>query len=181
MVAGMEHRGWGWAALALGALLACSSPTPVATGTAPPRQGAAVGITECFLADFGALAAAGKLDALEPVLTQAIGDGSAQDLFSALNLVVQAGRAPDVSQGLCSLLANDGSGALASVVAANGVAHMLLTDPYLPQAADAAAAVSRTGALRQGVWPASLRLLTSSLTQESSLNAADALVSELRG
>jgi hypothetical protein len=165
-----RYLAFGWTALA-----ACSSPAPVATGTAPPRQGADVGIAECFLADFGAMAAAGQLNALEPVLQQAIGNGSAQDLFSALALVVRAGEAPDVSQGLSALMTTDGSGALATVLSAGGVAHQLLTDPYLPQAADAAAAVSRTGALRVGVWPASLRLLTSSLTQESSLNAADAL------
>ncbi|MHB8420528.1 MAG: hypothetical protein ACYDCL_20840 [Myxococcales bacterium] len=150
-----------------------ASPAPAPASTA--RAGPTVGVAESFLADFRALAAAGKLDALRPILMQAVGDGSAADLLAALGVVVQAGRAPDVSQGLSALLATDGAGGLAAVMAPDGPLHLVLSDPQLPDAADAAAAVSRTGALHAGVWPAALRLIDSPLVAASAANAADAL------
>jgi len=162
-------------ALALWALsvASCTAAVPAPVSTA--RSGSTVGVAESFMADFRALAAAGKLDALKPILMQAVGDGSAADLFAALAVVVQAGRAPDVVQGLSALLATDGSGALAATLAADGPLHLVLADPDLPDAADAAAAISRTGALHAGVWPVALRLIQSPLVGASARNAADAL------
>ena len=158
----------------LAILFACSSPVGPATPP-PPRQGSAVGVTQSFLADFKALALAGKLDALEPVLARALADGSAADLLASLGVVDEAARAPDLSLGLQSLLSTRDQGPLAQSLAAGGPLHLLLSDPSLSAAAAAAAAVSRTGALHAGVWPALSRLLASPLLAAGSGGAAAAL------
>ncbi len=157
--------------LALGACTGAPPSPPASTA----RSGTDVGIAESFMADFRALAAVGKLDALKPIMMQAAGNGSAADLFAALAVVVQAGRAPDVAAGLVALLGSDDADPLAGVVGAGGPLHLLLSDPGFPQAGDALAAFSRTGALHAGVWPVALRLIDSPLVTASALNAADAL------
>ncbi|MHB1845370.1 MAG: hypothetical protein ACYCWW_11120, partial [Deltaproteobacteria bacterium] len=156
------------------ALAACSAPPPAA---APPavRQGPAVGVTQSFLADFKALAASGRLDALEPILRAALSNGSAADLLASLDVVDQAARAPALASGLLPLLSTRDSGPLAQSLAAGGPLHLLLSDPQIGAVADAVAAVSRTGALHAGVWPALSALLASPLVAAASPGAADAL------
>ncbi len=156
---------------------ACAKePTaPVSLQTQGPRTGTNVGVASVFFADFAALAKAGKLTALAPLLVKAISNGSAADLLAALQLLANDGKAAPFAQALNTLLSSQDTAPLSALVGQNGPIHLLAADPQAPEAVAALAALSRTGVLRRVGYQAMDALLQSPLTGALLPVAADTL------
>lgn len=147
-------------------LLGCNalpSQVPPAPGSGA-RAGTNVGISAVFFADFAALAKAGKLTALAPLLTRAIANGSAGDLIKALELLQRSSKAAPLAQALGALLTGADQAPLSAVLGENGPAHLLLSDPLAAPSTAALAALSRTGVLRAGGYAALDQTAQSPLT-----------------
>ena len=86
------------------ALASCGKvPVTQAVPQSAPRTGTNVGVAAVFFADFAALAKAGKLTALTPLLVKAIANGTAADMLSAMQILADESK----SQPFATALATD--------------------------------------------------------------------------
>ena len=143
------------------ALASCGKvPTTQAIPQSAPRTGTNVGVAAVFFADFAALAKAGKLTALTPLLVKAIANGTP----GAMQILADETKSQPYATALGSLLNADDQAPLSALLAENGPIHLLASDPSAPQTMAALAALSRTGVLRQVGYQAMDSAIQSPLT-----------------